>query len=1224
MAILDTKKQLLYKVRLIVYRSDGTPVELTEFVKSWDMNLGDTKGFGSSGADGAVRQLTCSLHSDIRNNLSPEAEFGKLVSEQELYEGSNTSSFPTRADNILPRTVVIGDVLGSLVTFGAYTKFSDYSTFSEVINTTPVTFGTYAKFSDYSTFGERVPISDYDNVDVRLSEDGTEFLTSKKIEHEVYFYIMYSRLDFTAKNYINHLDSGEFEPLLRNDAKVEFYASSEELNYTIQTIVSDGSIRYTPDTATPLNRAVSVVGSRNLSAPYEEDELFPDVVYDIENNEFVFTSNVPSNYEFDIGYSYFTEEPRMIFSGYLGDSISVNIEEDDVTITARDESKILMETYMDAQNYRPLDYTDPDVDFIQFLQETFDNTLGEDFVTVTNPEGLSSDIEVSGDLWLYKTLHDMAQHIVVNEGYWAGYDQVSDVNDDFTWVVRKVPINKETIDFNLDYKSDFYVMNQDSSGIEYYNVIIVVYNDKSVGETRKVTYPSDTSQITGRIRPGVVSLAQSVGINYASHARKYAEAIWNAVSTIKAGVTMKMPLWFFSGGKRLRLFSTLSVDYPFLSTNLDKVSVNSIKFSGNHETMEFSTELGGEKNTDATARNKFSKIISRPGAYNQIISSDFSTILQMPAPINLTVVSTALSTIGLTPRATAILSWDAPPGNYPARFVVEYTVSTDTDFENAQTTVVESRSLGGASFNQTSIVLDPQVNYIWRVTCIAPDNIKGFPSEAAAIGKIGDNTAPSTPGGLAVTGLDEGLQVSFNPLENTSLGETNSDLLGYRIYVKKDADPGFKAVSSINTSTNVITTASSHGLSIGDKVAITSDGAIPSGVNEYQVYVIETVTSNTVTLLNVNFTSEGSGNIELAVADKIKSTTSTITVLSGLEPGTYHAGVTAFDTSGNESSISSIVIEKNSPAFVIRTQADMDNWENTLSYTVVTNSACPEMEYEKVVIYAKSTAYTMNFSNKNIKKPNFQIVGIGDPKIVCDTGLNVKVNNFMLTGCRFYFNNDYGYSTFLTYYQYDTNDSKLSIKDNMFENDDNGSLGGFAILDVLDNLDNCKIDIGENIFLNQDDSGASLIFGLYSSNTDTKINIYNNKFKSDVEFKAISFSGIVQNFNIRDNYIENGHIDSFVSGGVTNGSVSENTFYNNVDFSTKYYISGQHFNECSYQGNTINNQYAGASGYYFIEGGPRYSTIIGNIANGTTSGFLTKWAQDETGTGTIVANNTKN
>lgn len=109
---------------------------------------------------------------------------------------------------------------------------------------------------------------------------------------------------------------------------------------------------------------------------------------------------------------------------------------------------------------------------------------------------------------------------------------------------------------------------------------------------------------------------------------------------------------------------------------------------------------------------------------------------------------------------------------------------------------------------------------------------------------------------------------------NTIVSASGGDITYDAVVLWKNADSiGALEVSSINTSTNRLT-VTGHGLSDGDKCAVTSTDLLPGGVISNTLYYIKSIDSNTVELYPdsglssiVDITSSGSGTIYLRLCN---------------------------------------------------------------------------------------------------------------------------------------------------------------------------------------------------------------------------------------------------------------------------------------------------------------------------------------------------------------------
>jgi len=137
----------------------------------------------------------------------------------------------------------------------------------------------------------------------------------------------------------------------------------------------------------------------------------------------------------------------------------------------------------------------------------------------------------------------------------------------------------------------------------------------------------------------------------------------------------------------------------------------------------------------------------------------------------------------------------------------------------------------------------------------------------------------STSSGLtqvATTGLTVGDMRFLQHANNATTTDEESE--GVSAYQLVSATLGSKNISSINTTSDVITTTSSHSWETGQGVIVRSTASIPPGITENQLYFIRDTGTSTLTLhdtrlgasnnsARVNITGSGSGTITLYEAN---------------------------------------------------------------------------------------------------------------------------------------------------------------------------------------------------------------------------------------------------------------------------------------------------------------------------------------------------------------------
>jgi len=1056
--LFDKYEQRVHQTRLIVYRADGTLVEITEFVKNWSVDLGNTAGLGNTGADGVVQQLNLVLYNDIYNSLAPKVKKGVLVPEMISFTGDGGSSYPNYKTDILPRTVALQDI---------------YKT---------VAFNSYSTFSDFSTFGEVLAEATNDaDFDIRLSSDKSNFLTSRPIDTRDTVLVGYSRWDITQLNSWNW-HNGVYEPLLKDDAKIEFYLSVENIGEDTQLIVSDGSLRYSVTTSDSILPRTPAVIEHIAVDPLENNTHFPDVLYDVDTNEWVFTSNIDPGESYLIGFSSFTQEPELLFSGYLGDDINLSTDNLEISISCRDKSKILMETYLEGDDYALRSYPSADINVVTFIQNSLDDTLGTGLVVFKNPDGISYDIKLAADIYIGRSLHDMIQQQISLKGDWAGYEY-NETTNDFELTGRIIPRDNTDTSFEIDYSTDMYLMSQKYSSLTKYNVInVLYYEDNGTGEAelKRVKYPEDTSGIVGRIRPGVVPAEETMGINTPELALDMAQKIWKDLQRVKDGTKVVTPLFFKNPdtGDRLRLFDRFTINNPYITDGAEFYSINSIRYSGNNETLEFNTEIGADVDSVVGGIYKWQGSVIRPGSYRQITARKLNNIQRLPKVTNLTVTSTGLTAQNLAPRAFAVLEWERPDGEYPYEYGLEVTETSDTEYADAEYYSVKAKTVSGAEVSNRKVILDPQKSYIWQVTAISIENLKGEVSDEGTISQIGDSTIPDPPSSLSVIGLNESLQVDFDP-------GPDADILGYVIYARKDNPP------------------------VPDSSFGAKDGTY----------------------------------------DKRKQTGSLTTVLSGLgtDPGVYYVGVSSYDTSGNESIMTSAVSIEISPKLVLRTQQQVDSW---LAEVVSATAVIPDYETAHVWAgdYNLGSAVSKLDNPINISKKKFRLIGIGDVKF---NVYSEKADLIVMNSNDFILDNidvdmidvDEPVINVVTVKGYDSSVGRYEIRNcNIFGTNKPTTLFSHGI-DPVD-LTNKDVRI-KNCYIDGSDAAV------YIYNTFRKIvidnldiNMYSSKYISMQFFAAKS-----KNLDIKNCRLTNGYI---WINGADNTRINNNDFVYNTDISTLF------------------------------------------------------------------------
>lgn len=153
-----------------------------------------------------------------------------------------------------------------------------------------------------------------------------------------------------------------------------------------------------------------------------------------------------------------------------------------------------------------------------------------------------------------------------------------------------------------------------------------------------------------------------------------------------------------------------------------------------------------------------------------------------------------------------------------------------------------------------------------------------------ALTQAGSPVTTSSVSGLAyikVSGAFDATDVRFESLFDPATFTATGGTISYQGYfILRNAHPlSNLVISTVNDTTDVITTSAAHGMTTGDAVMISTDsGSIPTGLVSTTIYFARVLTTTTFTLhptsadavsnLNmVNMTSQGSGTLRVRFAN---------------------------------------------------------------------------------------------------------------------------------------------------------------------------------------------------------------------------------------------------------------------------------------------------------------------------------------------------------------------
>lgn len=229
--------------KLIVYRKNGSPVDVTAYLTNAEIDDGSATDLGESGVDGVVSTLSFTLTNAKEVNYCPLVEYGANISEEVSITGTGATTYSC-LEGILEETL----------------------------------------------------FTDNEEITVKLS--GNNFVFNRPILAGETIKVKYTRYDLTVANPINSVLSA-YNPLLDEGAKVEFFVNDEEWKSTTQIITGNGSKRYSITSGYAIDKTCYCLSDAEIACTV--DTTTNEVVFNrnIESNESVtisysFYENLPS------------------------------------------------------------------------------------------------------------------------------------------------------------------------------------------------------------------------------------------------------------------------------------------------------------------------------------------------------------------------------------------------------------------------------------------------------------------------------------------------------------------------------------------------------------------------------------------------------------------------------------------------------------------------------------------------------------------------------------------------------------------------------------------------------------------------------------------------------------------------------------------------------------------------------------------------------------------
>lgn len=616
---------------------------------------------------------------------------------------------------------------------------------------------------------EKTLFTDKEEITVKLS--GNNFVFSRSILAGETIKVKYTRYDLTVANPINRVLSA-YNPLIDDGAKVEFFVNDEEWKSGTQVINGNGSKRYSITNGTAIDKTCYCLSDAEIAC-----------TIDTATNEVVFNRNIETYETVTISYSYYQNEPVLLFSGYISADISIDGEVDTLQVFCSDKAWRLQKKYIDNLETNVIrTYAVETLLAETLMQNILDDLFGVGQITLYVPVSTGQQIEIVSNEWAGRTAWDCLQGIASSIGWFLGYEY-NDTTADFELYLRGVPRNKSTVDFTLDYQDDILpnsplVIN----GSTIYNVLYLYYTDKASGKVLYVKSQNAASIANYGDRVGIITEASTAGINNETQAQQLANDIISDISTKIITLNVEIPFKMSYNNNRIKFFDTFAINYPKMSSLIEFFSIEGMKHTFDFAGNSFKTIFTGNMQKVRGGSLKWTSKVRRPEGYRQITSREIGAVNLLSKPSSLTVIDKGIDKLELTSSAYAVLQWNRPLGEYPKRYELQVRKETE-DYQQAVKYSIIPDVVAGSEQIRQRVPIQTGINYKFRVYAIDTSGIKGDVSDEGTIEMVGDNVPPAVVSGVSVSAGVKQLIVAFAP--NT----TDKDFLKYRIYYNKGSEP---------------------------------------------------------------------------------------------------------------------------------------------------------------------------------------------------------------------------------------------------------------------------------------------------------------------------------------------------------------------------------------------------------------------------------------------------
>ncbi len=433
-----------------------------------------------------------------------------------------------------------------------------------------------------------------------------------------------------------------------------------------------------------------------------------------------------------------------VFEGYLGDSIVT--EGYSVSISCRDKSKLLQDTYIDTPKSYEEEVKGEGIPAEELIQMIIDDYVLDAPPLLYCP--IPSDMTFEGMDVEYLSVWDAIQNIAKQVGWYLGYRWNG---SQYALTFMEPPRGSKTVNYELGYVDDLYAEKLEIGDSEIRNSLTLTYRDKDTGK-RVTLSPKDHEELINqdsvdeyRLRAMQIEEGDTSLIDTQEKALHFGSlCIWD-LSELSATDRVEMPLF-----PQLDIFDTFTLENPKTSSEEEFYSVQSIRHTLRYSgTGRFRTEVIATSRV-VGARSKWLQMETRPG--RPFVPPKPITDVEVPEPDSPEWDDYSFDN-------NLHLSWHKAEG------ATGYEVREDLDWGNE-----EGLIWSGYSHSYSFVPTKRNQTLYVRAMSMLGDYSDDYDTLTI------DIPTPSTPSLPSTESFFSAIKISFTPLNNPAI-------LGYYIYV---------------------------------------------------------------------------------------------------------------------------------------------------------------------------------------------------------------------------------------------------------------------------------------------------------------------------------------------------------------------------------------------------------------------------------------------------------